>query len=103
MIKTLNGSEPHESWGGWRNFLDSCELRDMVTEGDGIVKGVIYYGKVNCNYILFDDGTLIENYGYHGTSLMKKIREEGMDVVLKKIKDCHNEIQKVIQERAKKT
>jgi len=73
-IKALGGGEPHESWGGWEGFLKSCEVRDKH-------RGVIFYGKTNCNYIVFPDGTLLQNYGYHGKCLMNRIREEGAKAV----------------------
>ena len=75
-IQDANGEEPHSDYGGWANFLrEQCEVRD---EHDG----VRFFGAVNCNYILFPDGYLVRNYGYHGEALMNRIREEGRDTVL---------------------
>ena len=74
-IKAIGGDEPHESWGGWRGFLKSCEVRDNHD-------GVVFYGKTNCNYIVFPDGTLLQNYGYHGWGLMNEVREKGAATVL---------------------
>ena len=89
-IHTLDGSEPHESYGGWENFLtDICEVREEVN-------GVTYYGVTNCNYIVFPDGTLVENFGYHGRSLMNRIREEGAEVVLTSIKANHAKIRRLL-------
>jgi len=73
-IWSQSGDEPHKSWGGWENFLTSCEVRD---EHDGVT----FYGKTNCNFIVFPDGMMVQNYGYHGRVLMGRIREEGRDVV----------------------
>lgn len=85
-IKTLSGDQPHPSYRGWRNFLKRCEVRDQHD-------GVTYYGVSNCNYILFPCGTLICNYGYHGCTLMNRIRDEGKEIVLASIKSRHKEQQ----------
>ncbi len=78
-IESVSGGQPHESWGGWRGFLDSCEKRD---EADGVV----YYGKTNCNYILFPDGTLLENFSISGQRVMNEVRERGAAAVLAAVK-----------------
>ncbi len=88
-IRTLSGRQPHPSHGGWANFLKTCELR-------GTVDNVRHYGKVNCNYILFPDGTLIENFGYHGTALMSHIRHQGADKVLNQIKKNHQDMRELL-------
>lgn len=69
-IRSLSGGKPHPSRGGWKKYLASIELRDEA-------RGVKYYGAVNCNYILFPCGLLIENYGYHGCVMMAHIRKRG--------------------------
>lgn len=74
----LDGSQPHESWGGWKKFLESCEIRDKA-------RGVTFFGKTNCNYILFPNGMIVENFGFHGKALMNRIREKGVVAVKKKI------------------
>jgi len=80
----------HESWGGWKNFLlNHCEKRDEV-------KKVIFYGSVNCNYILFPCGFFVENYGYHGKALMNKIRKEGKKSVKSEIQENRNKIDKLL-------
>lgn len=84
-IRTLDHSQPHSDYGGWLGFLKTCETRRWEY-------GVIYYGYTNCNYILFPDGTLIENYAFHGDALMRQIAEEGQDVVLANIKRAHQEL-----------
>ena len=60
--------------------------------------GVTYYGSSNCNYIVFPDGTLIENFGYHGRSLMNRIRENGVDATLNEIKEKRAEMHRVTGE-----
>ena len=77
-IKAVDGDEPHESWGGWENFLAEEDVCKMVDEADGVK----HFQNVNCNYILFPSGDLILNYGYHGASLMARIRTEGAGAVL---------------------
>jgi len=90
QIIDLSGEEPHESHGGWRNFLiNSCEVRD---EHDGVV----FYGATNCNYVVFPDGTLVRNYGYHGNALMNRVRDEGRDVVLAAVKKDMAEIKATV-------
>ncbi len=75
-IKPLVDHMPHPSYGTWDNFIKTrCEIRDSH-------QGVVFYGAVNCNYIVFPDGTLIENFGYHGAAMMARIREVGAEMVL---------------------
>lgn len=88
-IHTSNGKQPHESWGGWEGFLASCEIRD---EHDG----VRFFGKTNCNYILFPDGLLVCNYGYHGKAMMHEIRDDGREAVASKIKAIHKEVAETV-------
>jgi hypothetical protein len=86
-LRTLDGNEPHPSHGGWQNFLDNkCEIRDEVD-------GVVFHGAVNCNYIVFPDGLLIQNYGYHGNALMSRVRREGWKPIVKQFEDFHQEMQ----------
>ena len=85
-IKTLDGSKPHPSWGGWRKFLKSCDVR-------GKCKGVTFFGKTNCNYVLFPDGTLVQNFGFHGEVLMKEIKATSPAKVLVAIKMAHEKMQ----------
>lgn len=93
-IIALSGKQPHESWGGWESFLDTCERRDAVGSGDD---EVVFYGKTNCNYILFPGGRLVENFGYHGKVLMGRVREEGWRVVLAEIEALHEEIREALR------
>lgn len=74
-IRTLDGSKPHPSYRGWRRFLATCEKRD---EADGVV----FYGKTNCNYILFPNGLLVQNFGFWGRAMMNDVRERGSVKVL---------------------
>jgi hypothetical protein len=85
---TLSGDLPHESWGGWINFLASNDIR-------GQIDGCTWYGKTNCNYFLFRDNTLHENFGYHADALWRRIQQEGADVVLDRIKKIHAAWKKV--------
>jgi len=89
-IIAFSGSQPHKSRGDWRKYLDSIELRDEVD-------GVKYYGAVNCNYILFPDGKLLENYGYHGWAFMNKVREIGAVKAEKEIKELYKEMKDVCE------
>src|SRR5690606_4929738 len=70
---------PRRDWHGWRGFLRSCEVR-------GQAGGVIYYGHANCNYLVFPDGSVVCNYGYHGRVLLRCIREVGAAAVLAKLR-----------------
>ena len=89
-IRDIAGEQPDPSWGCWRGFLDSCEVR-------GKASGVVYCGKTNCNYILFQDGLLVRNFGYHGEALMDRIREEGRAKVRKQIEAEHAEFKAVLK------
>lgn len=77
--ESISGHQPHESWGGWRNYLSSCEHRDEY-------EGVVCYGRAHCNYVVFPDGTVVENYGVAGRNLMREIRDRGVEVVHEEIK-----------------
>jgi hypothetical protein len=79
-MKALDGSQPHESWGGWDNFLATCELRDEYD-------GTRYFGKTNCNYIVFPNDVIVQNFGYNGEVLMRAVRESGSQVVWDEVLD----------------
>lgn len=81
-IKSLDGHEPHASWGGWEEFLKSCEVRDRHD-------GVTYYSSSNCNYLVFPDGTLVGNYGFHAKALMTDVRQKGAEWVLASLVEIH--------------
>jgi len=67
--------EPNPSYGGWHKFLrEHTELREQVD-------GALRFGVVNCNYIVFPSGFLVQNYGFHGPALMTDIREKGVTAV----------------------
>lgn len=67
--------EPNPSYGGWHKFLrEHTELREQVA-------GVLRFGVVNCNYIVFPSGFLVQNYGFNGPVLMADIREKGVAAV----------------------
>jgi len=83
-IRSLGGGEPHPDYRGWRGFLDTTDIRDTHD-------GVIFYGKNNCNYILFPTGEVLENYGYHGANRMRDIREFGWKTVLDCARTRHKE------------
>ena len=89
-IRAINGTAPHPSYGGWKRFLSTCEVRD--TE-----QGVVYYGKSNCNYILLPNGWLIQNYGYHGRVLMESIRKDGVEQVMKRIRANNLMIRRIMR------
>ena len=90
QIRSLSGDQPHSDYRGWSNFLKTvCDVR-------GTCKGVTYYGSTNCNYIVFPDGTLIQNFGYHGEALMRRIEAEGADAVLADTKKGHGELKRLL-------
>ena len=91
-LRTLEGNEPHPSKGGWQNFLDTeCEVRDEVD-------GVVFHGVVNCNYIVFPNGVLVQNYGYHGRNLMNRVRKEGWKLVIERMEQFHQEMQEILDD-----
>ncbi len=69
-LRTLGRGQPEESWGGWQNFLNSCKLKKTI-------KGVKHYYSSNCNYIVFPNNVIIENFGYHGDNTMARVKEYG--------------------------
>jgi hypothetical protein len=87
-IHSVDGLVPHKSRGNWAEFLASRPIHDRCD-------GVIWYGGSNCNYFLFDDGTLFTNYGYHGDALFKRIQTEGAEAVLTRIKCAHTIMRRV--------
>ncbi len=93
ILKTLNNSQPHSSWGGWDKFLATCEVRAAISTPDG---DVIYYGKTNCNYIVMPNGYIVENYAFHGHNFMWRIREAGWRKVWDKVRAAHAELNELI-------
>lgn len=92
VIAALDGSEPHSDWGGWKGFIDRCcELRDEVD-------GVRYFGSVNCNYIVFPTGELLQNFGYHQWAIMNRAREYGWEKTLDYVKAKRHEFQTLMRE-----
>lgn len=90
-IYTLSGDEPHPDNGGWDGFLRTCDVRRWEY-------GVIFYGVTNCNYILFPCGLLLQNFGYHGHSVMQEIAENGPDAIIAEMKKCHAELKQFMAE-----
>lgn len=88
-IHNLSGTVPHESRGTWRNFLDSCEVRDEH-------EGTTFYGSVNCNYLLLPNNVVLENFGFHGRNLMGAIRERGWEIVYNRIQKSYDEMQQIL-------
>lgn len=82
-IKSVSGDQPHSSWKGWRNFLKTCEVRDTYT--NKAKETTTYYGKTNCNYIVFPNGMMVQNYAFHGQNLIDKIKKLGWKRVLTNI------------------
>ncbi len=78
-IKSLYETEPHPSYGGWNNFITTCEVRDAY-------RGVVHYGLSNCYYIVFPDGTLIDGAGSSGGVIMQDVREKGVWNELRELK-----------------
>lgn len=93
-MKVVADHQPHPSWGGWENFLKSCEIRDQHD-------GVVFYGKTNCNYIVFPDGTLVENFAFHGRNLMAIVREKGAQKTLDQILEQRKIIKDILATIAK--
>lgn len=99
-IKTLDGHKPHKSHGGWRNYLKKCELRESHT--NRAKETAILYGSANAYYLLFPDGTLVQGYGYHGPSLMKKVKKIGWKKTLDPIVKAQEEFKEVMREIKRK-
>jgi len=91
-VKQFGNEKPlHPCYGGWDQFFaERCELRDVSD-------GVLYYGSVNCNYVLFPDGTLVQSFGDHGWSLMSIVREQGCDQALSDLKRSYEASQQSLQ------
>lgn len=86
--------EPHPSYGGWHNFLERCTVRD---EADG-VRFFVGPGAPNCNYILFPCGELVQNFGFQGGVLMKRVREEGATAALEAIMKVRRELRSLLRQ-----
>ena len=78
-IKTLDGDSP-SFFENWADFLKTCS---KINE----VNGVIHYRNCNCNYILFPDGTLVQNFAFWGDFLMKQVESRGANEVLTEVKN----------------
>lgn len=85
LIRSLSGTEPHESYGSWEGFLAQgrCEIKDQVD-------GVIFYNHVNCNYILFPNSIIVENYGLAGENVMAQVRKFGWRVIFDGLKEARD-------------
>lgn len=88
-VRTLDHSQPHSDWGGWIGFLKTCEVRRWEY-------GVVYYGKTNCNYILFPNGTIISNYAFWGDNLMRSIAANGWQPVLSEIVKAREDLTAIL-------
>ena len=89
MIYSMLGDAPSITYNcSWEEFIDTCELLE-------IFDGVGHYKNVNCNYIVFPDGLLIENYGFHGDVLMDKIRQMGVEESYKELKKTQNKYMEI--------
>ena len=73
-IKAIDETEPHSSWDGWWDFLDSCEILDSHD-------GVVHYAKQNCNFILFPSGLLVKNFSVAGLRFMENVRLYGAEMM----------------------
>lgn len=74
-LKAINGSQPAEQYNGWENFLKNhCELRNEID-------GTKFFGAVNCNYIVFPNGMILQNFGFWGQDTMNQIKEKGWKTV----------------------
>lgn len=93
-LRTLERLHPHPVNGTWREFLDTCEVRDEH-------KGTVYYGSSNCNYIVLPNNLIIDNYGYHGRITMHDIREKGWRAVLATVIKRRRKIIQTIQKISK--
>jgi len=91
-MHAFNGSVPHESYGGWEEFLKTCEVREEVD-------GVIFFGRVNCNYIVWPNGCIIQNFGYHGHALMNEIREKGKDEVMQELEKNRTKLLEILHQK----
>lgn len=90
MVKRIDRFPVHKSYRGVRNFLKTLEVRDQFN-------GVTFFGRVNCNYILFPSGFLLANYGYHGSAIMSRIREEGIEPIETELRTAKANIQQLLR------
>ncbi len=88
-IHTLDYSLPHPDYPDWQSFLNTCSIRYSI-------KNVVFYNKTNCNYILFPNGTLIKNFGFHGDALMSDILNSSPNIVLNKLINLNNAINSLL-------
>jgi hypothetical protein len=86
----MHKNEPHQSYGGWKNFLENhCELIETVD-------GVSFYNTCNCNYIVFPNGDLFCNFGYYGRKLMSMVRERGQESVNRELSEHVKELDLIL-------
>jgi hypothetical protein len=85
----MDGSQPHPSRGRWEDYLTTCELR-------GEADGTRWYGQVNCNYLVFPNGVIVQNYGYHGRVLLDLVRREGSSKVYADLLRDRRKVQRLL-------
>jgi len=99
---TLHNEVPHESYSGWIEFLQlRCDIRgvdgaDIPTNKDDALQKdydkTVFFGATNCNYIIFPNGHLHQNFGYHGDVLMKSIKQQGYETIQKELIESYEKI-----------
>ena len=88
--KRIDRFPVHPSYRGVRNFLKTLDVRDQFD-------GVTFFGRVNCNYILFPSGFLVANYGFNGQALMSRLRHEGISVVEAELRQAKKDIKALLK------
>ena len=95
-LKSMSGSEPHKDWGGWHNFLKTCDLVECYVESVAKKAQIYFYRKTNCNYVVLPNGKIIENYGYHGKALISRIKRLGWEKVYQENLRFYEEVSKLL-------
>ncbi len=88
-IKDLGGNQPPEGYTNWNEYL---EKQPKATQ-TSICGNVIWYTmNVNCHYIVFPDGSMIQRVGNPAHGIMQRISKVGWEDVLEDLKGLHETI-----------
>jgi hypothetical protein len=68
-VYALDDTLPHADKGGWKGFLETCDMEEH--------QEVIHFYGHGWNYLLFPNGAILTNCGHWGEVMANRIEAEG--------------------------